>query len=80
MVIDDDKDRYDLSDHCYMSARFRVSGGGEDMNGEGWEWNEYYKVKDRALLDDFVRGVEEKLDEMSEVDVIEFENVVKEKA
>lgn len=80
MVIDDDKDRYDLSDHCYMSARFRVSGVGEDMNGEGWEWNEYYKVKDRALLDDFVRGVEEKLDEMSEVDVIEFENVVKEKA
>ena len=37
LVIDEKKESYDMSDHCYMSGLFTVGEGGARNRDSGWE-------------------------------------------
>ena len=80
LVIDDEKEMFDLSDHCYMAGAFRVKE--ERLKRKECEWEEksYYKVDDERMMSEFVSRMEEEIDEAGNMDVDDWERIVREKA
>ena len=80
MKIDEEKEVFDLSDHCYVSGMFNVKGVGEKMRESKWERKEYYRVNDERMMEEFVNGVENEIRGGVNGGINEFEGIIKEKA
>jgi len=76
MEIDEDKVKFDLSDHCYISGNFEMESNVTNWKTD-WETKEYYKVNDQNLMQQFVAEVENKVIEDRVENIVEFENVLK---
>ena len=58
MKVDEHKEMFDMSDHCYLEAGFGVEGERMNSKVNEYEWREYFKVKDGNAMGNFVKGVE----------------------
>lgn len=77
MKIDEGKETYDLSDHCYISASFWIRTDKDIRNRPIWKREEYYKVHDDEIMEDFVRKVEEKFSQLNVINVREVERIIR---
>jgi len=77
MMIDENKEEFDLSDHCYVSVKFSIRN-----NTKKWkkEWNkaEYYKVNDVNMMECFVEEFEKQIEEGRVNNIEQFEVTLKE--
>ena len=79
MKIDEDKEVFDLSDHCYMLAGFRGYKEGRGLVEVGQE-REFYKVDCVEMMGEFVKGMEERFRNEEEMKVWNMEGAIKEVA
>jgi len=80
MEIDEKKEKYDMSDHCYMSACFRMKRSKECEEEAEVSIREYYRVKDQRSMERFVSRMEEELGMREEMNVLEMEELMGEVA
>ena len=66
---------FDLSDHCYLAASFRIEGEEQTVESNN-EWVEYYKVKDDDAMRTFVTEVENRIEREEGLDLEKFEDIV----
>jgi len=79
MRIDEGKENFDLSDHCLMTAKFKISEGSRRWAGK-WETWEYYKVDDQDIMGSFVREMENRVVGGDIDNIVHFENAIKDSA
>lgn len=80
MKIDEDKDDYDMSDHCYLSAVFQINKEERNRREEITERREYYRVKDKECMKNYVERLEAKFVTEENMDVNRMECLIKETA
>ena len=82
MEIDEDKRKYDLSDHCLLEARFSETEIRNQGNAGQLVTNEYYKINSEELKKLFLQEIEKQVLEESEIGEISqerFEEILKRK-
>ena len=84
MSIDENKEKFDLSDHCLMESTFEIEG---EYNHNGQRGrrieNEYYKTNSAELKGKFLRELENDKLHMSErnsINVADFEELLRKNA
>lgn len=75
MIIDENKEIFDTSDHCLVSAWFETVGSMEVKQCK-WEEKEYLNVKDGTLMHEFVGRVESELVDKSNINMAEFDDII----
>jgi len=77
--VDESKEVFDLSDHCYMSAGFEILKR-ESKRDRKYVYKEYYKINDPELMGEFIGKVENNLAQEPEIGLGRFEEIVKRQA
>ena len=67
MEIDEEKSKYDLSDHCLIEVLFQLFGDHRNNRSKMVsEAREYYKIDDENLQRNFVQGLEEGIERLGD--------------
>ena len=80
MKVDEDKEEFDLSDHCCIKADFVMKGREIGTRGERVGEIEFYAVKEESRMMKFVQKVEEQLNGIEGLDIQKMEEVMKKQA
>jgi len=79
LVIDEKKEKFDLSDHCFILGKFVIECR-TGRWGEKWETREYYKVNDENLMGEFVMEIENRIENQRIDNMLQFDDVLKKTA
>ena len=80
MKVDEDKEEFDLSDHCYIRADFKIEGRKKREKKEVIKEIEFYAVKEKPRMNKFIKGMEDKFRDAEGMDIQGLEGIIRQQA